>query len=83
MVGIGHSEPGKTIPHLISSADIVSIVVSYRVHHGRKWGSKLSHIRSRSNSTMCLISSPYAERSWGETKPSTPSRLAAKGVFYS
>jgi hypothetical protein len=34
------------------------------------------------NSAICLTYSPYAERSWGEMKPSKPSRLAAKGVLY-
>ena len=74
MVGIGHSEPGKTTPHLISSADILYIVVSYRVHHGRKWVSKLSHILSKE--TLQFVSLTHLTQRGDGGRRSPPNLLA-------
>jgi hypothetical protein len=37
IMGINASMPGKSSPHLISSANILSIVASLRLNHGMKW----------------------------------------------
>ena len=78
MVGIGHSEPGKTTPHLISSADILYIVVSYRVNHGRKWVSKLSQILSKETlQFVSLESGKEAPRfQAGDELPATAEKTA-------
>jgi hypothetical protein len=57
-------------------------VVSYRVNHGRKWVSKLSQIFSKETLQFVSLTHLTQRGVGGETKPSKPSRLAAKGVFY-